>query len=159
MTRKEENEEDLELATSCTISREIDSIWCSRKCAQLAKRMGFCETDIWEICIATSELVTNVLKYAGTGTLTVYAPDPDRPVLEIVVEDNGPGIKDLDRAMTDGVSEGHHVTERPDPRTRRGLGAGLGAVHRLMDHVEIVNREPHGVKVVAIKGCEHKKKK
>jgi len=139
----------------CTISREIDSIWCSRKCARFAKEMGFCENDIWELCIATSELVTNVLKYAGTGKLSFSATDSQVPELEIVVEDDGPGISDIPQAVTDGISEGIDVSERPDPRTRRGLGAGLGAVHRLMDSVDIQNRHPRGTKVVVIKRCDH----
>jgi len=54
-------------------------------------------------------------------------------------------------AVRDGVSEGKTIMERPDPRTRRGLGAGLGAVQRLMDDVVIENRSPHGVKVTARK--------
>jgi serine/threonine-protein kinase RsbT len=136
---------------ACDIRQENDSIWCSRQCAHLAKRLGFDDTDVWEICIAASELVTNVLKYAGRGTLTLTVLPGEAPALEIVVEDDGPGIQDIAVAVRDGVSEGRTVLERPDPRTRRGLGAGLGAVQRLMDDVVIENRVPHGVKVTARK--------
>jgi serine/threonine-protein kinase RsbT len=45
--------------------------------------------------------------------------------------------------MRDGVSEGVHICETLRPSERRGLGAGLGAIQRLMSDVE-VGRAPDG---------------
>jgi serine/threonine-protein kinase RsbT len=133
------------------ISRDIDAIWCSRRCARFAEAVGFADAALWEISIAVSELVTNVLNYAGRGRITIRQLVAPKPGVEITVEDEGPGIEDVERVVVDGYSEGRG--DQPDqsgPR-RRGLGAGLGAVHRLMDQVTIENRPTGGVRVVASK--------
>ncbi len=158
---KNEDQDFCKTGGSCEISREIDSIWCSRQCARVAKNLGFSENDLWEICIAASELVTNVLKYAGTGRMTVrsLSSNATEPEIELVVEDSGPGIDDIETALIDGVSEGQEIVQVPDPRLRRGLGAGLGAVQRLMDKVTIENKTPSGVVVTARKKARTARKR
>ena len=132
------------------ISRDNDSIWCSRRCAQFAEAAGFGKTALWEIAIAVSELVTNVLKYAGRGQITIRRIAEPTPGIEISVEDEGPGIEDPAQVVVDGYSEWRGGTPRPEGQ-RRSLGAGLGAVHRLMDQVQIDNRTEGGARVVARK--------
>jgi serine/threonine-protein kinase RsbT len=135
---------------SMEISRRADSILCSRRSARLAEQLGFRDVALWEISIAVSELVTNVIKHAGKGALTATALSQPEPGIEILVEDEGPGIVDIEAVVVDGYSEGKLITW-DGVRRRRGLGAGLGAVHRLMDEVEICNRPEGGVRVVARK--------
>ena len=144
---------------SMDIRRAADSIWCSHRCAYFAQQMGFSPTAQWEITIAVSELVANVAQYAGEGVISIEKVSEPRDGVEIVVEDEGPGIPDIDLAKIDGFSEGRMLD--PDSRHggRRGLGSGLGAVHRLMDEVEIANRPERGARVVARKWIEPDEKR
>ncbi len=58
--------------------------------------------------------------------------------IEIISEDEGPGIPDIELAMQDGFS------------TCGGLGGGLPGVKRLMDEFEITSKET-GTRIVARK--------
>lgn len=139
------------MAEKLEISRDIDAIWCSRRATRFAERMGFPFNEAWEIAISVSELTTNVLKFAKTGTLTICCVESPQPGMEIVVEDEGPGIDDIEAAVVDGYSEGRLLAEEGWNRERRGLGSGLGAVGRLMDQLQIENKPEGGVKVTAFK--------
>jgi len=141
------------------IGRAADAIWCSRRCARFAEQVGFRDAALWEISIAVSELVTNVLKFAGTGVITVTALSAPKRGIEVVVEDSGPGIQDIEQVVIDGYSEGRLLSQDKWPQRRRGLGAGLGAVHRLMNEVEISNRPDRGARVVARKWIGVEKKR
>jgi serine/threonine-protein kinase RsbT len=69
-------------------------------------------------------------------------------VIEVV--DQGHGIGDVGAAITDGWSEGGRLTpERV--AAARGLGVGLGSVHRMMDQVEIETDPGRGTRIVARK--------
>jgi len=146
--------EDTEL--SMEIRRVADSIWCSRRCARFAEERGFRDVALWEISIAVSELVTNVIKYAGEGVLRISAVENPTVGIEIAVEDEGPGIEDIEQVVVDGFSEGRMLGPDTHPEERRGLGSGLGAVHRLMDQVEIANKLDRGARVVARKWLPEK---
>jgi anti-sigma regulatory factor (Ser/Thr protein kinase) len=93
---------------------------------RLAASIGFSTQDCEEIGLVVNELASNLIRHAGGGTLrlTVNAAE-GRTGIQIESEDRGPGIPDFDRAVTDGYS------------SAGGLGAGLGAVNRLMDELEL----------------------
>ena len=55
--------------------------------------------------------------------------------MRLVFEDQGPGIPDIDRAMTDGYSTG------------TGMGLGLGGTKRLVDEFEIASTKGAGTRV------------
>jgi serine/threonine-protein kinase RsbT len=63
----------------------------------------------------------------------------DLVVLELVVEDHGPGIADIDQAMQPGYTTG------------RGLGYGLPGTKRLMDEMEIETDAGKGTKITVKK--------
>jgi anti-sigma regulatory factor (Ser/Thr protein kinase) len=91
-----------------------------------AGRAGFDENQLAEIDIVVQEIGTNAVSYAaGGGWLHFTTPLDGAPGLELFYWDTGPGIYNLDRAVRDGVS------------TSGGLGAGLGAINRLMDEFDI----------------------
>jgi serine/threonine-protein kinase RsbT len=136
---------------SLEIARDIDAIWCSRQATRFAREMGFGFNESLEIAISVSELTTNVLKFAKTGVLTLCRIESPQPGVEIIVEDNGPGIDDVEAALTDGYSEGRLLFGDGFTGERQGLGTGLGAVRRLMDQVEIENKTEGGVRVTAHK--------
>ena len=80
----------------------------------------FSEVRTAEIDIAVSELTSNLIKHAQKGELLYrLSLDGDEKILEIICFDNGPGIKDLNKAMKDGFS------------SKSTLGQGIGAIMRL----------------------------
>jgi serine/threonine-protein kinase RsbT len=80
------------------------------------------------------------LVYAGSGRVNIQIIEANgRQGIEILAEDKGPGIANLDRALTDGFS------------SARGLGMGLPGTKRLMDEFYIESNLGMGTQVVARK--------
>jgi serine/threonine-protein kinase RsbT len=132
-------------------SSEVDPIWCSRRCAELARSIGFASEAASAIAIAVSELVTNALKFSGGGTVVARPIDEPLPGIEIVVVDDGPWVGEVDAARIDGYSEGRILVPDDLARRPRGRGVGLGAVERLMDELAIEEAAGGGVRVSARK--------
>jgi serine/threonine-protein kinase RsbT len=57
--------------------------------------------------------------------------------IEVVAEDDGPGIADIALAMTDGFT------------TNNGLGGGLPGSRRLMDEFAIASTRGQGTRITA----------
>ena len=92
------------------------------------------------ICTVVSELGTNILKFAGKGTVSVArVMDGGHDAIQVVAQDHGPGIQDLELAMQDGYS------------TAETLGLGLPAVRRIMSTMKVETAAGRGTKVVATK--------
>jgi anti-sigma regulatory factor (Ser/Thr protein kinase) len=90
-----------------------------------------------EIALAVTELATNLIRHASGGTITVAAVrGKEHDGIEIRAVDNGPGITNVEQAITDGYS------------TAGGLGLGLGTVNRLMDELEICSRSQGGLEIM-----------
>ena len=82
-----------------------------------------------EIDIIVSELVSNMIKYAGKGELLYrFFFRKESPVFELIALDNGPGIKDVPGMMKDGISSSNT------------LGHGLGSVTRLSNYSQIYSQ-------------------
>ena len=75
-------------------------------------RLGFSATEMTVIATAVSEISRNIVRFAERGEVFLELLDEPRPGLRVVARDTGPGIADVERAMTDGYS------------TYRGLGWG-----------------------------------
>jgi anti-sigma regulatory factor (Ser/Thr protein kinase) len=91
-----------------------------------ASRIGFDENHLAEIDIVVQEIGTNAVSYTTSGGwLHFTTPIGPAPGIELFYWDTGPGIYNLDRAVRDGVS------------TSGGLGAGIGAIRRLMDEFDV----------------------
>ena len=98
---------------------------------RFAGDLGFGETELAELDIVVQEIGTNAAHYATNGGWLHYTtPLGACTGLELFYWDTGPGIYDLDRAIRDGVS------------TSGSLGAGLGAIRRLMDEFEVYSTLP-----------------
>ena len=107
---------------------------------QLTSRMGFDDVQQHLIASAASELSTNIIRYAGNGTVTLRIIRHDqREGIEIVAQDEGPGIADIDEAMQENFT------------TSSGLGLGLPSVRRIMDEFAIESKPKHGTCIVARK--------
>ncbi|CAM5578789.1 anti-sigma regulatory factor [Streptomyces spiroverticillatus] len=86
--------------------------------------------------VLASELAANIAKHARDGSVFVQ-PLPLRPGVEIVAADRGPGIPDLDAALTDGWT------------TTKTLGAGLGAARRIASEFTLRTRPGAGTLICA----------
>ncbi len=118
------------------IRTEEDIIIARQRGREMAKALGFGLVDQSRIATAISELTRNIIRYAGTGA-TVLRPYHHglRSGIEIVCEDEGPGIADVELAMVEGMTTG------------KGLGVGLSGTKRLMDEMEIETAVGQGTKV------------
>lgn len=133
------------------IGSEHERFWCAAEGKRFAAAIGFDTTGQGEVAICIAELVSNIAKFAGHGTLTLSLVDEPRIGMRIVAEDAGPGIEDPETSMQDGFSEGRKLEPGTARRSGQGLGVGLGAVARMMNHVEIINVPQQGLRVVATK--------
>lgn len=101
-----------------------------------AVRLSFSLVDQTKIVTAASELARNTLEYGGGGTVIVdEMADHGRFGVQLIFEDRGPGIEDLNRAMQDGFTSGS------------GLGLGLGGAKRLCNEFEIQSKPGEGTRV------------
>jgi serine/threonine-protein kinase RsbT len=102
--------------------------------------LGFGITDVTRIVTAASELTRNIYHYAKSGVMHWRALNQDSRVgLELIFEDSGPGIPDVERAMEPGFSTG------------KGLGMGLPGSKRLMDEMTIASTVGKGTTVIVKK--------
>ncbi|GGU51263.1 hypothetical protein GCM10010274_44950 [Streptomyces lavendofoliae] len=98
---------------------------------------GFGLVDQTRIVTAASELARNAYVHGGGGSLEIEMPTRSgRRGLRLTVRDDGPGIPDLDQALTDGFTTG------------TGLGHGLGGARRLMHEFQVHSRPGEGTTVV-----------
>lgn len=124
------------------IDRATTVAWVQASVRAFARANGLSTRDEWSLAVAASEAATNIIKFATTGVITVrIVASP--PLLELVADDDGPGVSDVARALVDGVSEGVVLAETESRAGRRGLGTGLGAIARVMGELTI-DRSPRG---------------
>ena len=124
---------------SLPIRRQADVERARRAARSFAQQLGFAPADCEVIVLATSELATNLIRYATGGTVGLSAVDGARGrSMQVESRDNGPGIANTAQAMADGFSTGG------------GLGNGLPAVRRLMDTFALTTG-PEGTTIVARK--------
>lgn len=122
------------------INNDLDIVAARVEGRNLAKEMGFGIIDQARIATAISELARNVVLYAHSGQIVLKQIDTNGRIgLEIICEDQGPGIRDVDLVMRDGYS------------TTRGLGMGLPGTKRLMDEFEIESQVGIGTTVIVRK--------
>ena len=123
-----------------TIRSEIDASRSVLESTLYAREAGFDEAPSRMIATAVSELVRNILKYAGTGELRLRrVKGMGCRGIEIEALDRGPGIVDCEAAMRDHFSSGGT------------LGMGLPGVKRLMDEFSLESTPGEGTRVTARK--------
>ena len=81
------------------------------------RQLGFNPEIIRRVSIAMYEGEINMVIHAGGGTAEVIVSEE---YIEIVLQDNGPGIKDIEQAMQAGYSTAS------DNIRSLGFGAGMG---------------------------------
>jgi serine/threonine-protein kinase RsbT len=123
--------ESLELRSGSDVVsvRQIVRTW--------AVEAGFSLIDQTKMVTAASELARNTIDYGGGGIARLeLLSEGSRRGLRVAFEDQGPGIPDIEKALTD------HYT------TGNGLGLGLGGARRLVNEFDISSRQGEGTRVV-----------
>jgi serine/threonine-protein kinase RsbT len=98
---------------------------------------GFSLVDQTKLVTAASELARNTLDYGNGGEVEIARLiDGIRKGLRLTFSDQGPGIEDLEKALTDGYSTGG------------GLGLGLSGARRLSNDFNIDSAPGKGTRVM-----------
>ncbi|NYV75807.1 anti-sigma regulatory factor [Streptomyces sp. UH6] len=106
----------------------------------LAQRCKLSLVDQTKLVTAASELARNTLVYGGGGVLRIGLVHRDgRAGVTAVFDDSGPGIPDVDQALTDGWTSGG------------GLGLGLSGARRLVDEFVLDTEAGGGTRVSVTK--------
>ena len=105
------------------------------------RQLGIAPEVIRRVSIAMYEGEINMVIHAGGGVAVVKVCED---YIEIVLDDNGPGIKDIDEAMQEGFSTA------PDQIRSLGFGAGMGLpnMKRYTDSMQIESTVGVGTKVI-----------
>ena len=130
MSDQSTDTEPLVLASEADVVRVRQAVRAAAVAASLSL------VDQTKLVTATSELARNTLVYGGGGRVRVQTLDRDRRrgvVVEFV--DEGPGIADVDLAMTDGWTSGS------------GLGLGMSGAKRLVDEFDLETTPGRGTSV------------
>jgi serine/threonine-protein kinase RsbT len=98
--------------------------------------LGLGLVDQTKVVTASSELARNTLDYGGGGTAHIErVENGTRSGLRLTFEDQGPGIPDLELALTDGYTTGN------------GMGLGLSGAKRLSHEFELWSKPGEGTRV------------
>ena len=94
-----------------------------------------------KLLTASSELVRNMLRYGGGGSVLceVVSQSVLQKGIRLTFEDSGPGIANVAEAMKDGFSTG------------KSLGLGLPGAKRLVNLFEISSQVGQGTKIMILK--------
>ena len=107
---------------------------------KLLREMGFPSDVIRRVSVATYEGEINMVIHANGGSVDVNVT-PDK--IELILADNGPGIKDVELAMQEGYSTA------PDNVRSLGFGAGMGLpnMKRYTDEMRIESEVGRGTTI------------
>ena len=127
-------DETLEVRTSSDVVRvrQVVRSW--------AAELEFGLVDQTKLVTGASELARNTLEHGRGGQVRVeMLNDGSRRGLRMTFEDQGPGIPDINLALSDGYSTGS------------GLGLGLGGTRRLMSEFRIHSEVGKGTRVQVVR--------
>jgi serine/threonine-protein kinase RsbT len=129
-----------ESASSIDITVDQDVVRVRQAMRSLAVSAALTLVDQTKVVTAASELARNTLIHGGGGSAALEIVDGARSRgVRVTFIDEGPGIADLDLALTDGFSTGN------------GLGLGLSGARRLVDEFDIDSSPGKGTRVTITK--------
>jgi serine/threonine-protein kinase RsbT len=122
---------------SLPLSDDLGVVACRQTVRQIAAGLKFSITGQTMLVTAASELARNTLVHGGGGRFSWEVISMGtRPGVRLSFEDDGPGIPDIQRAMTNGWTSSN------------GLGLGLPGAKRLVNEFEIQSTPGQGTRVV-----------
>jgi serine/threonine-protein kinase RsbT len=118
------------------VRTEQDIVLARQMVRKLTKDLAFSLVDQTKMVTAASELARNALVHGKGGDLVwECVADGVKNGLRLTFSDQGPGIANLDLAMTDGWTTG------------TGLGMGLSGAKRLVNEFEVESQVGKGTRV------------
>lgn len=118
------------------IAKSDDVVRVRQAVRARAIEAGLGLVDQTKIVTAASELARNTLDYGGGGSVRVeMLTEGLRRGVRLTFEDSGPGIADIEQALTDGFTTGG------------GLGLGLSGARRLSNEFHIHSKVGAGTRV------------
>lgn len=116
---------------------ELSEVAAARRAAQqLAKRLGFGETEVGRVALVVTEAATNIAKHAASGEIVLQAVSRGEVAgIEILALDRGPGMTDFQQSLADGTS------------SVGTYGIGLGAMQRQSNEFDVYSVTGHGTAV------------
>ena len=125
-----------------TVSSDQDVVRVRQLVRTVAVAVQLSLVDQTKLVTAASELARNTLVHGGGGVVEVdRVENGRRSGIRISFIDEGPGIPDLDLALTDGYTTGG------------GLGLGLSGARRLVDEFDIDTTVGQGTSITVTKWC------
>ena len=122
------------------IEKEQDVVPFRNRVKEYAVKLGMSLVNQTKLITAASELVRNMLKYAGGGLVIIEVISMGRDSgIRLTFQDKGPGIENISLAMKDGFTTG------------KSLGIGLPGTKRLVNEFEIKSIVGEGTTVTIIK--------
>jgi len=119
------------------IRSQEDIVRVRQRTREHAIAQGFSLVDQTKLVTAASELARNTLDYGNGGEVEIARMvDGMRKGLRLTFSDQGPGIEDLEKALTDGYSTGG------------GLGLGLSGARRLSNEFTIDSAPGKGTRIM-----------
>ncbi len=103
-------------------------------------RIGVNPEHVKRAAIAMYEAEINAVIHGGGG-VAIVSVSPESVIIEII--DKGPGIEDIDKAMTEGFSTA------PDAAREMGFGAGMGLpnIRKNVDDLQIESELGKGTRI------------
>jgi serine/threonine-protein kinase RsbT len=121
---------------SLPLLTEQDIVLARQMVRKLTRDLAFSLVDQTKMVTAASELARNALVHGGGGSLVWECPtDGAKKGLRLTFADKGPGIANLELALTDGWTSGN------------GLGMGLSGAKRLVNEFDIDSQVGKGTRV------------
>ncbi|QMU77068.1 anti-sigma regulatory factor [Streptacidiphilus sp. PB12-B1b] len=129
-----------EQLTEAPIASNDDVVRVRQAVRALAQECRLSLVDQTKLITAASELARNTLVHGGGGSMaTALVDNGSRRGVRVVFRDSGPGIPDMELALTDGWTSGS------------GLGLGLSGSRRLVDEFAIDSEPGRGTTVTIVK--------
>jgi serine/threonine-protein kinase RsbT len=129
-----------EQAERIAIESDADVVTARQRARALAVGLEMPSTDQTLLATAISEIARNITAYAVRGEVVLeIVQDGARRGIRVVAQDEGPGIDDVEKALSDGYSTGS------------GLGLGLPGARRLVDEFDIQTAPGAGTRVTLVK--------
>jgi serine/threonine-protein kinase RsbT len=126
----------VELSRELAVASQDDVVLVRQAVRSAALEIGFNLIDQTKIVTAASELARNTVVHGGGGLTRVeIVSEGGRRGIQLIFEDKGKGIADIDQAMKDGFTSGG------------GLGLGLGGAKRLSNEFQIESRPGEGTRI------------
>jgi len=128
------------LTTELPLKTDEDVVRLRKQLREQLVSIGFSLIEQTKMITAASELARNTLRYGGGGCARILERrDGTRIGIQLDFEDKGPGIPDVQLALTDGYTSGG------------GLGLGLSGSKRLSDEFYIETEIGKGTLVKIVK--------